>query len=143
MNKKIIILSVLVVLVAGGLYLKKIAECFAGTGGVTLPQVTEVNKGEDLVLPFKMLRIAAPGCLSGNASDSYKNVTCGFRIGETGEWTTAHLLVKSDAETAFDVECQIPAVPADTAVNTKLEYYFEYSAWGKPAERKTGSLTIK
>ena len=142
-NRKILLLTGLLVLILGGfLYFKKVAECFAGSGAIALPQLTEVSMGTPIALPLRMLRISAPGCYKGHSSDSYKNVSCGYRLESSEDWILGKIVVTNDNETEYAVECQIPPLPSETAMRS-LEYYFEYSAWERPPERKTGKLSIK
>jgi hypothetical protein len=144
MKKIMIVLAVLIVLFAGAYYyFNRAAKCFASSGAVELPRISEIEKGQPIALRFKMLRIAAPGCFTGHSSESYKDVSCGYRIGDSGKWETGSLAVIADSEIEFVVECLIPPVPIDTTSGAKLEYYFQYSPWGRPPEKKSASLSIK
>ena len=143
MSRKLFIGIAVSLLIIGGFYVKKAAECFGSTGALNLPQITEVGKGQPITLPFKMLRIAAPGCFQGHSSVSYKDVSCGYRLDNSKNWILGNLIVMSDNETQYEVECQIPPLPFETLTSAKLEYYFEYSSWGNSPERKTGLLSIR
>ncbi len=144
MSKKIFLgVFLLTLILLGFFYFKKTAECFGSTGALNLPQISEVSRGQSIALPFKMLRIAAPECFSGRSSDSYKNLSCGYRFNSSANWKLGNLVVKSDNATEYEVECQIPPVPSEMLTSSELEYYFEYSPWGNPPERKTGALSIR
>lgn len=132
----------ILVLFAGGYYFKQTVECFWSTGAVELPQVKDVRKGQPIALQFKMLRIAAPGCFKGHSSESYRDVSCGYRKAESAPWEPAKLSVVIDSETEYVVECLIPPVPLDVATGTKLDYYFQYSPWGRSPEKQSASLAI-
>lgn len=142
MNKKIflIIFSVFAAaLVFGGFFFYNKAKCFAASGAIHLPQLTEVGQGQPIVLTFKLLRVAAVSCYKGLASDSYKNLMCGYRLQDSQIWGSGTLIVKKDTETEYEVECQI----APIFQSIKLEYFLEYSAWGNSPERKNGILLVK
>lgn len=143
MSKRIFLGVGLFLLVLGGFYFKKTVECFGSTGALNLPQLSNVQRGVPINLPFKMLRIAAPGCFKGHSSTSYKNVSCGYRINTSQNWILGKLLIKKDNVTEYEVECQIPPLPSEIATSLQLEYYFEYSPWDNPPERQTGKLPIR
>lgn len=132
----------ILLLIVGGHYFKQAAECFGSSGGTVLPQTKIARKGQPIALKFKMLRIAAPGCFKGHSSESYKDVSCGYRISESAQWKPATLTVVIDSETEYVVECLIPPVSDDAAIGTKLDYYFQYSPWGNPPEMQSASITV-
>ena len=139
----LIVLLFILVLVGGLLYYQRAAKCFGSTGALNLPRISEARRGEPIILTFKMLRIAAPGCFIGHTSDSYKNVSCGYRFSHSENWTLGELTVKEDNDTTYEIDCRIPPPSPEVAQSSQLEYYFEFSPWGNPPERKTGRVSIK
>lgn len=143
MRRAVIGIGILILLLGiGGYYFNQAAECFGSTGAIELSQVKEAQKGQPIAPKFKMLRIAAPGCFKGHSSDSYKDLSCGYRVGGSGQWEPAKLSVVIDSETEYVVECLIPPIPHDVPSGTKLDYYFQYSPWGRPPEKKSASIAV-
>ncbi len=143
MKKAIVAIAGIVVLLLVGVYhFNRAAECFGSTGAVKLTLVKEIRKGDPIALNFRMLRIAAPGCFKGHASESYQDVSCGYRVGESARWEVAKLFVVTDSETEFVVNCVIPPVSSDTAAGVKLDYYFQYSPWGRSSEKQSASVVV-
>ncbi len=143
MKKKLIITAVIFVLaIAIAVYIQKTGRCFASSGAVEMPQVKELQRDQPVALKFRMVRIAASGCFKGHASESYKDVSCGYRINDADTWQTGNLVVMTDSETDYIVECQIPQLPPDIATPAKLDYYFQYSPWSRPPEKQSATLEI-
>jgi hypothetical protein len=144
MKKKTLLVALILISSLAGIYLfNNWARCFAGTGAIKLPSATEAKRGVPISLALEMLRISAPGCYTGVASESYKDLKCGYKASTSQEWSGGKWTATHDDATKYIVECHIPGEVTQEKSLRQLDYYFEYSAWGNPPTRQTGSLSIE
>ncbi|MBY0415354.1 MAG: hypothetical protein K2Q18_14375 [Bdellovibrionales bacterium] len=143
MNRIFIIFFLIIAGVCTKFYFNKVHDCVGTPDGVTLPKIFRIKRGEPIKLKFDMNRIPVVGCLEKHTSPFYKHVSCGYKLVTAENWAPGKIVRISDTELSYSVECQIPTLGATSIDATTMEYYFEYSAWGKPLVRENRSLIIE